>query len=279
MNLPYLKEFLEHLKAMGRSPNTVESYKVDLKQFAAFCKDVAKDPLSMDKNTLRRFPLYLKDAGLSPTSIARKLTSVRSYYRFLRKRRYIDHNPSSVLVTPKLPKKLPRPVDRENMLHMILAWKPEDEEEMLAKDLILLLYATGMRISELLNLRSEDVDLANGVLRVKGKGGKHRNLPILPYVEKVLRRRTRDGDRLFSISRFKAYRLVKKSFEKVAGVFGVHPHTLRHTFATHLLEGGADLRSVQELLGHVSIGTTQRYTKVSLRRMKEIYDEVWEDHP
>ncbi|NPA79931.1 MAG: tyrosine-type recombinase/integrase [Thermotogae bacterium] len=276
MNLPYLEEFMEHLRARGRSENTLRSYERDLKGFLEFCEIRGVEPLEMDRRTMRSYPLYLKDLGLAPTSIARKISSVKSYYRFLTSRGYIHHNPTVVLIPPKIPRRLPRPLNLSSIVDGILKWEPESEEEALAKDMIILLYATGLRISELLSLREEDVDFGNGLIRVKGKGGKYRNVPILPAVRDILSRRAEAG-RLFPIDRYKAYRLIRRAFERVAGTYGVHPHVLRHTFATHLLDGGADIKSVQELLGHSSIGTTQIYTKVSLRRLMEEYRKVWED--
>ncbi len=277
MNLPYLEEFLSHLRARGRSPNTVEAYRRDLVQFAEFCDVIGASPLSMSRDEMRRFPLYLNDLGLSPSSIGRKITAVRSFYRFLLSRGYISKDPSVVLSAPKRPKRLPRPINLNVLRKMVLEWEPEKEEEVLAKDMILILYGTGLRISELLSLTPEDVDLNAGLIRVKGKGGKYRAVPIHPTLYSVFERRMAEGGRLFPIDRYRAYRLIKKAFERVAGLYGVHPHALRHTFATHLLEGGADLKSVQELLGHASIGTTEIYTKVSLQRMREMYEKVWED--
>ena len=274
MSLPHLEEFLSHLRAMGRSENTLKAYATDLLQFAQFCEALGLDPLNLSRSDLRRFPLYLKDSDLSPSTISRKITAVRAYYRFLLRRGYVKADPSVVLSVPKLPKRLPRPLNVGTLAKMITEWEPEDDEESLAKDMILVLYGTGLRISELLSLEDGNVDLSSGLLRVKGKGGKHRAVPIHPKLYPVLKRRMGRG-RLFPINRFKAYRLIRRAFEKVAGVYGVHPHILRHTFATHLLEGGADLKSVQELLGHASLGTTQTYTKVSLRRMRETYDRIW----
>ncbi len=279
MSLPHLEEFLNHLRARGRSRNTVEAYRRDLLQFAEFCDTVGTSPLSVSRDEMRRFPLYLNDSGLSPSSIGRKITAVRTFYRFLLSRGYISRDPSVVLSTPKRPKRLPRPINLTVLKKMITEWEPEKEEERLAKDMIMVLYGTGLRISELLSLTAKDVDLNTGLMRVKGKGGKYRTVPIHPTLYPVLERRMAGGDRLFPVDRYRAYRLIKRAFEKVAGLYGVHPHVLRHTFATHLLEGGADLKTVQELLGHASIGTTEIYTKVSLQRMREVYSRVWEDSP
>jgi len=276
MSLPYLEEFLTHLRVRGRAENTINSYRRDLNQFADFCETLNVDPLTVSRDVMRRFPLYLKDSGLSPSSIARKITAVRAFYRFLLQRGYIKRDPSVILTSPKLPKRLPRPVNLTAIMKMLREWEPENDEDQLAKDMVIVLYGTGLRISELLSLTPADIDLNSGILRVRGKGGKYRAVPIHPRLYPVFERRM-EGERLFPIDRFKAYRLIRRAFEKVAGVYGVHPHVLRHTFATHLLEGGADLKTVQELLGHASIGTTQIYTKVSLKRMREMYNRVWED--
>lgn len=277
MNLPYLEEFLTHLRARGRSPNTIEAYRKDLLQFAEFCDTLNVAPPEISREDMRKFPLYLKDMGLSPSSIGRKITAVRSFYRFLLSRGYISKDPSVILSTPKRPKRLPRPLNFSVLGKIAKDWQPESEEEQTAKDMIMLLYGTGMRISELLSLTPDSVDLNSGLIRVKGKGGKYRTIPVHPLLYPILERRIMEGGRLFPLDRYRAYRLIKRTFEKVVGLLGVHPHVLRHTFATHLLEGGADLKTVQELLGHASIGTTEIYTRVSLRRVREAYNRVWED--
>lgn len=278
MNLPYLEEFSLHLRAKGRSRNTVEAYIRDLNQFGEFCENVLKrSPLELERGDMRRFPLYLREMGLSPSSIARKVSAVKNYYRFLLLRGYVKKDPSLALVPPKLPKRLPRPVGEDIMRRVLEEWKPQGEEDRLAQDLVLLLYGTGLRISELLSLGEEDVDFNEGVLRVRGKGGKVRVVPLHPKLYPVLERRMGGGGKLFDINRYKAYRLIKGFFEKAAGLLGVHPHVLRHTFATHMLNSGADLKTVQEILGHASLGTTQIYTRVSLKKMKEAYEKVWEE--
>ncbi|MEO0222828.1 MAG: tyrosine-type recombinase/integrase [candidate division WOR-3 bacterium] len=275
--IPYEEEFIKHLMSLGRGEKTVEAYLRDIKALSEFAGDLGKGIDELDKGDFRFFIPYLQNKGLNPTTINRKITSIRVYFKFLLKRGYIKKDPTAHIQRPKNPKRFPRPVDKDKILGIILLWNPEKDEEVLAKDIIILLYSTGMRISELLSLRGRDINLSDMSIVVKGKRGKFRKLPIIKVAYDVIMKYIKGPEeKLFNISRFKAYRLVKRAFEKIAKISGVHPHTLRHSFATHLLENGADLKSVQELLGHSNLTSTQIYTKVSLNHIREVYKRVWE---
>lgn len=275
--IPYEEEFIKHLISLGRGERTVEAYLRDIKTLMEFAQSLGKGIEGLDRGDLRFFVPYLQNKGLNPTTINRKITSIRVYFKFLLKRGYVKKDPTVHIQRPKNPKRFPRPVDKDKVLEIIAFWKPENDNDVLAKDIIILLYCTGMRISELLSLRGKDINLSDMSIVVKGKGGKFRKLPLVKIAKDVITKYIKGPEeKLFNINRFKAYRLVKGAFEKIAKVSGVHPHTLRHSFATHLLENGADLKSVQELLGHSNLTSTQVYTKVSLNHIKEVYKRVWE---
>jgi Site-specific recombinase XerD len=274
--IPYEEEFVKHLISLGKSENTISAYLRDLKDLIEFSRVLNKNVLELDKGDFRFFVPFLQKRDLSPSTINRKISSLKTYYRFLMKRGYIKEDPLKVIQKPKIPNRIPRPVDTDKILQVLKSWEAKNDDEILARDIITVLYSTGLRISELLSLKGKDVDLSNMVVRVRGKGGKYRNVPIVRICAEVLERYIKGPeDRLFNINRFKAYRMIRKIFEKIAKVNGVHPHTLRHSFATHLVERGADLKTVQEILGHSKLSTTQIYTKVSPQHLFEVYRRVW----
>ncbi len=271
------REFINHLVSSGKSDNTVKSYMYDLDYLKRFAEYMGKSPLSLSKEDMRYFIPFLQNNSLSPKSIERITSAIRKYYGFLVKRGYVHSDPTKGIQRIKKPKRVPRVVEKEKIFKILKEWKPNNDEETLAKDLILVIYSTGMRISEILNLKGEDINFEERSIYIKGKGGKHRKVPFNDITYTILKRRFKDErTRIFNISRFKAYRLIKEAFEKYAGLSGVHPHILRHSFATHLLENGADIKTVQQLLGHSSLSSTEIYTRVSLRHIRKIYDEVWE---
>ena len=275
--IPYEEEFIKYLVSLGKSENTISAYLRDIKDLVEFSRVIKKDVLELDKGDFRFFVPFLQKRNLSPSTINRKISAIKSYFKFLIRRGYISEDPLKVVQKPKIPQRIPRPVDMDKILKVVISWDAKDNEEVLAKDIITVLYSTGLRISELLSLKGKDVDLSNMVITVKGKGGKYRRVPMVKICAEILGKYIKGPeDRLFNISRFKAYRLIRKTFEKIAKFSGVHPHTLRHSFATHLLERGADLKTVQELLGHANLSTTQIYTKVSPQHLFEVYRKVWE---
>ena len=272
------------------SPHTLAAYRSDLSQMLSFAlreKGEAVSAQDVDHLLLRR---YL--AGLSKdnrkSSIGRKLAAIRSFFRFLLRRGMIAKNPAELIATPKKEQRLPFHLDIDQATSLMEA--PNDDQKYALRDraVLELLYSSGLRVSELTGLNIGELDLAAGMVRVTGKGGKERIVPVgsraLAALQEYLDQRgggtdsgafflnTRGG----RINRRSVARIVDAHVMRIAAFKRISPHILRHTFATHMLEGGADLRAIQELLGHASLSTTQKYTHVSIDRLMEVYDKA---HP
>jgi site-specific recombinase XerD len=232
----------------------------------------------------------MKEKNYSKRTVARKLASLRSFFKFLYREGYIKTNPSSGISTPKLDKKLPIFLDTDEVSKLIEAPDEKDLSGLRDRALMETLYSTGIRVSELVGMNLSEIDFISGVIKVFGKGKKERLAPIgdkaLRAIRNYLDKRgigklndkkavflNKDGGRLTDRS---VRRIIEKYIKRVSLREGVSPHTLRHSFATHLLNRGADLRSVQELLGHMNLSTTQIYTHVTTQRLKEVYDKA---HP
>lgn len=296
-----VERYLEHLADERLvSGHTLRAYRGDLERFLRFLereflgKPPAKiRPDDVDALAVRSFVASLARRGLSRRSQARSLSAVRGLFRFACREANVDHNPATGVRTPKQSRQLPRHL-RPGEIELLLDAAAGDEP-LERRDLALLelLYASGLRVSELADLDWKDVDLEGRTLRVLGKGGKERLVPFgRPAAEALrrwlevwdsLRREDRHGQEPVFLN-YRGQRLSPRSVrrridryvDRAALASGVHPHTLRHTFATHLLESGADLRTIQELLGHSSLSTTQRYTHVEIDRLLRIYRE---SHP
>jgi integrase/recombinase XerC len=308
---PLVKQFLDYLKLERHfSDYTVKSYGADLIQFGQFLsgeigsaqqQQMLPANLSLDEKqlkceplTIREFLAYLYGQNYTKSTTARKLATLRSFYKFLIRRGVVSVNPLSTIRTPKQEKRLPKTLDLEQVQKLLDA--PGDGDLLSARDKAMLevLYSSGIRVSELVELEMQDLDLQEGVLRVKGKGRKDRLTPIGSQAIKAMQRyfdlraldsrcqQSTHGTRCFLNKHGEplSTRSVRRKLDKYlvqAGLDpGISPHTLRHSFATHLLNNGADLRSVQELLGHQSLSTTQIYTHLTTSRMKEAYDAA---HP
>jgi integrase/recombinase XerC len=289
-----LTEFFSYLEAQKRfSQHTVVSYRNDIKQLAIFLKERGLSIMEARLPDLRSF-LALLHQGMSPATISRKLAAIRGFYRFVVKRHWLDSNPAERMRSPTLPKKLPKHLDRDEVLALLQA--PDTETDLGLRDRALLevLYACGIRVSELAQLNMCHIDFENARVRVLGKGQKERLVPfgrfaaeaLRGYLEarnRLLKRAARplvqalflnhNGGRLTVRS---IRRIINKAVTRAGVLYNISPHTLRHTFATHLLQAGADLRSIQELLGHSSLSTTQTYTHVNLKQLLEVYDQA---HP
>jgi len=284
-------EFLTHLEeARNVSPHTLRAYSRDLEQFARFLRDEGRgtDPAGVTKLDVRAFVAHVRAGGVSRRTTARKLSSIRSLFKYLTLRGEVDANPCAGVRSPKLPRTLPRCLDEEEVARLLEA--PSGPGVLPARDraMMELLYSSGLRVAELVGLEVRDVDLIGEVVKACGKGRKERLVPVgRPAAEAVddyLERRRRSPDfvvvepEALFLNRF-GRRLTARSVGRIlrkwaleAGLARkVTPHTLRHSFATHMLERGADLRSVQELLGHSNLSTTQIYTHLSTRRLKEAY--------
>ncbi|MFL5884314.1 MAG: tyrosine recombinase [Thermoleophilaceae bacterium] len=291
-----LAAFDASLRARGMAEKTRRAYGVDLAQLAEWAAPQGLDGRSIDQRRLRRFAGVLSERGASKTTVARKLAAIRSFFRFLIERGELEASPADLVATPKRDSYLPRvlkPAEVAEILDRIPASTPLELRD---RAMFELAYGAGLRAEELVNLDVPDLDPDGEELRVTGKGGKTRVVPAGEPAWRSLERyleRARPGLAARSgtgradpavflsktgrrISTSDVRRRLAISTRRVGLGGGVSPHTLRHSFATHLLEGGADLRSIQELLGHASISTTQTYTRVESRRLKRAYSRA---HP
>jgi integrase/recombinase XerC len=279
-------EFLGYLAVeRGASSHTLRGYRSDLADCSAFLERRRLGVLAAaDARALRAYLADLHERGLARTSVARRLAALRSFYRFLVHRGQARANPARELSSPKLPKRLPTylPIDESEAL--LRADGPTTATTSRDRAVLELFYATGVRVAELAGLSVEDLDLRDGAVRVFGKGSKERIVPVGGKAVRALRAYLggRADGPLFLNGR--GGRLTVRSLHRIvrgraraAGLSRrVSPHTLRHTFATHLLDAGADLRLIQELLGHSRLGTTQKYTHVTTDRLMKVYDAA---HP
>lgn len=297
--MKYLDEFLVYLKIeRNSSHHTQRAYKADLYLTDEFIKKITNKKTELgdskvNTSIIRQYLGYLQKENYSRKSIARKLAALRTYFKFLCKKGYFKTNPAKSIFTPKLAQKLPTFLYQKEILELLQA--PDDSTVLGLRDRAILemLYSTGIRVSELVGVNLKDIDYPNEIVNVLGKGDKERFVPIGSYalaaIEKYLDKRWQllkkdqfeeealflncKGGRLTSRGvRF----IVNKYIHRMSISKHVSPHTLRHTFATHLLDAGADLRVVQELLGHASLSTTQIYTHLTKERLKSVYDKA---HP
>jgi len=276
--------FLEAEK--NASPYTVRNYTNDLLEFFDFVTGQGIDSLKdVNKQTLRAYLAYLMEQGRAKSSIARKLSAIRSFYRYLMREEMITASPAATTVSPRLDKRLPYFLTVDEAKRLVESPDISQPQGQRDRALLELLYASGMRVSELVNMNVEQINLATNEIRVWGKGSKERVVLIGEPAANALSVYMSDGRRgllgdkknnaLF-VNRYGgrlAARRVQKILEKYALTINkkVHPHVLRHTFATHLLDGGADLKVVQELLGHADLSSTQIYTHVTQSRARRIY--------
>jgi integrase/recombinase XerC len=283
-----LKDFLQHLALERRlSARTVEAYRVDLIGLATFLERSGGNLRQATPRQLRRWLAHLSTRGYARSSIARKAAAVRAFYRFAVRRGHVATSPASLLASPKLPVRLPPVLKASEAAALVASPEPEDPWAVRDRAVLELLYASGLRVSELCGLDFGDVDLDRGRVRVMGKGGTERDVPFGEVAADAVRVYLTEarsetvtpvrGAALFFNRRGRRLgsRDVRAIVEKYRrGILAgrrVSPHTLRHSFATHLMEGGADIRAVQELLGHASLATTQRYTHVSRGRLFGAY--------
>ncbi len=301
-----IAEFLRHLEqVVNASPQTLRCYRTDLLEFRGFLKSRtpggrSPSPVSIDHLAIRAYLSFLHDRGVARSTVARKLASLRSFFRHLVTAGAIARSPAALVATPKLERRLPHPMTQdevESLLESTFGKSPRDSRD---RAMLELLYATGIRVGELVGADLGDLELGgssgDGMLRVLGKGRKERMVPIGSKAVHALRyylaargelgsdRPGPPGDRDALFLNARGGRLTDRSVRRILDrrllqatlLLKVSPHTLRHSFATHMLNAGADLRSIQELLGHASLSTTQRYTAVTTRRLLEVYDRA---HP
>ncbi len=264
--LPAVEELIDrYLEVMrveyGYSPHTIMAYRRDLERFRKFSDGV------LTPEALRLFSSRLASDGLAASTVSRAVASLRSFLKFLMKEEVLKEDLRRHLVTPKLPRLLPHPISQKDMETLLNAPGLSLRDQAILE----LLYAAGIRASELIGLRKEDVNTGVGYIRCLGKGGKERVVPIGQRAIEKLHEYDPPGPRIFPITRETLWRIVQKAAKKAGLRDRIHPHTLRHSFATHLVRNGADLRYVQEMLGHSKISTTQIYTEVDADRLKEIH--------
>jgi integrase/recombinase XerC len=300
-----LNQFLEHLRyERNVSEHTLRNYQSDLEQFLNHLAPA--DPQTQKRNepelkqidhlTIREWLAALHSAQKKKSSIARKLAALRTFFQFLVREGVVEMNPAKLVATPRLEKKLPKHLSVEDAIRFIET--PDTETELGRRDraILELLYATGVRVSELTKLNVHDIDFTNKLIRVSGKRRKERIVPFGDPAGDALRGylevrgqflsqapiSLRDPDALFlnyqgtRITPRSVARMIEKYIRLCAGMYDLSPHALRHSFATHLLDSGADLRDIQELLGHARLSSTQIYTHVSMEKLIEVYDK---SHP
>jgi len=302
-------DFLRHLRERNASAHTIKAYAGDLDNFAAYIgpRMGSRGWKTIDHIAIRGFLSHLYDKGLNKTSVARALAAVRSLYRWLAQEGVVEQNPAKLVSTPRLPKKLPR-VPTIEEINFLLDGKMPAVASFPERDRLLfeLLYGCGIRNSELVGINLDDISLSNEAILIRGKGKKERYVPFggsalaalsvyLPWRQQLLatlndplkntRKKTMPGKGVPALLvNQRGGRLTTRSVgrivKRIAVAKGlspeVHPHTLRHAFGTHMLEEGADLRAIQELLGHERLATTQRYTQLSVKHVMNVYDQT---HP
>jgi integrase/recombinase XerC len=303
-------DFLRHLRERNASAHTIKAYAGDLDVFAAYIgpRMGSRDWKTIDHIAIRGYLSHLYDKGLSKTSVARALAAVRSLYRWLAQEGVVEQNPAKLVSTPRLPKKLPRVPTIEEM-NFVLDGKMPEVASFPERDRLLfeLLYGCGIRNSELVGINLDDISLSNEAILIRGKGKKERYVPFggsalaalavyLPWRQQLLVTLKNTPKKTIPAKSMPAKgmpallvnqrggrlttRSVGRIVKRIAVAKGlspdVHPHTLRHAFGTHMLEEGADLRAIQELLGHERLATTQRYTQLSVKHVMSVYDQT---HP
>jgi integrase/recombinase XerC len=286
-------QFLQNLRERNASPNTILAYGKDLAEFVKYIGPIEK-PDQLDHVRIRGFLSHLYERGLGKTSVARHLAAVRSLYKWLAREGKVKQNPASLVSTPKLPKKLPRVPTIEEVNNVLDGQLPETAAFVERDKTILeLLYGCGLRNSELIGINLDDIHWSNETILVRGKGRKERMVPLGDTAAEAIRDYLSKRKELLASKKkttpallvnLRGQRLTTRSVGRIVKHIAVskglspdvHPHTLRHAFGTHLLEEGADLRAIQEMLGHERLSTTQRYTQLSMKHVVEVYDKT---HP
>jgi len=285
-------EYLGHLSVeRGASRHTLTAYRRDLAEYATFLEARGvSDPSRVSGNDVTAFVASLRDRGLAPSSVERKVAAIKGFHKFLVREGVTTNHPTARLPLPKVPERLPDVISIDEVDRLLAQPFPDGAVGLRDRALLETLYGCGLRVSELVGLDTTDLDLAKGFVRVLGKGSKERVVPVAGMAANALDAYLRQGRPMLRpartvsgsnpsvflnqrggrLSRQSVFTLVR-SYGARVGLEGLHPHTLRHSFATHMLEGGADLRSLQEMLGHADISTTQVYTHVDRRHIREEY--------
>jgi tyrosine recombinase XerC len=288
-----IRDFLSYLKnERGLSENTVSSYEDDLNQFWEFMRDGLgiKELELVSRNHIREFVSVLLRTGFSKRSVERKLSCLRTFFKYLKRLGIIEKNPMLGIRNPKRDQYLPDVLPEKKLNEFLDSWIPETLNDFRDKAIIELMYSCGLRASEVVELKWESLREKERELKVLGKGRKERIVPVgekalqalNSYKEALLKEKGNLKDYIFvnkfgnKLTRRALWDIINKRFETLARLYGVHPHALRHSFATHLLNHGADLRAIQELLGHKSLSTTSVYTNLPFSALLEVYKKT---HP
>lgn len=292
-----VRQFLNFLKVERNSSDlTIKSYTDDMGHLAEFFEEQTgrvPEPAEIDVSQLRNYVAYLHECGYARSTVARRLACLRSFFRYCNREGFCDTNPAKPLRTPRAGRKLPHFLTTDEVGRLLMTPPANENAGIRDRAILETMYSAGLRVAEAVGLNLSDLDRASGILRVLGKGRKERIAPVGSYAMKALDRwlevrvpdpqGTPEQTEAIFLNRFGrrlTTRSIGRMLEKHIATAGLasqtSPHTLRHSFATHLLDGGADLRSVQELLGHKSLTTTQIYTHVSTRRLRETYEAA---HP
>jgi integrase/recombinase XerD len=283
-----IREYLSYLQVeKGLSKNSVESYRRDLKRLKDRAEACGCEPQALDKAEMKQFVMSLTREGLAPRSVSRAISTIRGFFRFLLLDGHVKADPTADLMAPQGGQKLPRFLTQEEMEKLLEAPDTSSPEGVRDRALVELLYATGLRVSESISLTTASVDIDSGVLFCMGKGSKQRRVPVgrscVEWLQRYQAARRallsgRESDQLFvgylgrTLTRQHVWAMLKR-YAAQANIRGVTPHVLRHSFATHLLEHGADTRSVQAMLGHSDLATTQIYTHVTGDRLRHVYEK------
>ena len=289
----HLDEFLKYLKLEKRySPHTIKAYQIDLTQFQDYLEETYESVLQKVKHPMvRSWLAQMLDYGISPRSVNRKITALKSFYKFLLKEEIIKEDPTLKVIPPKMSKKLPAFVEEGQMSQLLDELDfTDDYAGVRDKLMIELFYSTGIRQSELINLKIKDIDLSSNMIKVLGKRNKERLIPLtielrqkidaylniraeLPIKDSLYLLLTNKGKKLYPTL---VYRQVNHYLSQVTSLDKKSPHVLRHTFATHMLNNGADLNAIKELLGHANLSATQVYTHNTIDKLKKVYNQA---HP
>lgn len=283
----YIDKFIRYLDLeKGASSHTLRAYRKDLREFS---ESVKGEPNNLDIIDLRGFIAGQIQKGLNKTTVSRRLSSIRSFFKFLYREGYMKTNPAKLVSNPKVPKLLPRFLSVDDVFSLVE--KPEGIGFLPARNraVLELLYSSGLRVSELSGINTDDIHIKESLIKIKGKGKKERIVPIGSkaidamksyIIERMLLKSKERALFLNRMGKRLTERGVRRIVVKYARAIGIHgrigPHTLRHSFASHLLQGGADLRVIQELLGHASLSTTQKYTHLDITHLMDVYDKA---HP
>jgi len=283
----YIDKFIRYLDLeKGASSHTLRAYRKDLREFS---ESVKCEPSNLDIIDLRGFIAGQIQKGLNKTTVSRRLSSIRSFFKFLYREGYMKTNPAKLVSNPKVPKLLPRFLSVDDVFSLVE--KPEGIGFLPARNraVLELLYSSGLRVSELSGINTDDIHIKESLIKIKGKGKKERIVPVGSkaidamksyIIERMLLKSKERALFLNRMGKRLTERGVRRIVVKYARAIGIHgrigPHTLRHSFASHLLQGGADLRVIQELLGHASLSTTQKYTHLDITHLMDVYDKA---HP